>query len=126
MQQPAPHDHHRRAQFQQYGKLVRERREQLGWTQEELASRLGLVSRAQLSRIETGDNQPSPLVLNKLGTVLGIPVEDSYALTGYLPCSELPGLRAYLFAKHRDWPAEVIDDIEAFCDLMKARRGLSD
>jgi transcriptional regulator with XRE-family HTH domain len=126
MQQPAPQNRHRRAQFQQYGTLVRQKREQLGWTQEELASKVGIISRAQLSRIETGDNQPSPFVLNRLGDLLDIPVADSYALTGYWPCSELPDLRAYLCTKHCDWPEEVIDDIESFCDLLKAKHGLSD
>ena len=126
MQQHSPQDRHRRVQFQQYGTLVRQRREQLGWTQEELASKVGTISRAQLSRVETGDNQPSPFVLGKLGELLGIPIADSYALTNYWPCSELPGLRAYLRAKHRDWPEEVIDDIETLCDLLKAKHGLSD
>ena len=126
MQQSVPQNRHKRAQFQQYGNLVRQKRERLGWTQEELASKVGAISRAQLSRIETGDNQPSPFVLSKLGDLLDIPVADSYALTGYWPCSELPSLRAYFLAKHGDWPVEVIDDIEKFCDYKKAEHGLSE
>jgi transcriptional regulator with XRE-family HTH domain len=98
----------------------------LGWAQEELANKVGAISRAQVSRIETGDNQPSPLVLSRLGELLGIPIEDSYALAGYWPCDELPEIRAYLIAKHSDWPVEVIDEIERFCDYEKSKYGLSE
>jgi transcriptional regulator with XRE-family HTH domain len=126
MQQSTPQDRHRRPQFQQYGKLARKRREQRGWTQEEVASKLGTISRAQLSRIESGYSLPSPFVLSKLGDLLDIPVADSYALTGYWPCSELPSLRAYFLAKHGDWPVEVIDDIEKFYDYKKTEHGLSE
>ena len=64
--------------------IVRQRRNSLGWTQEDLAGKVGTITRAQVSRIETGDNQPSPMVLSKLSSLLGIPVDESYALTGYL------------------------------------------
>lgn len=117
---------HSQPRPQQYGHLVRQRRQERGWSQADLAKKIGIITRAQVSRIETGANQPSPLVLDKIGELLDIPVEDSYALTGYMPCSELPGLRAYLIAKHRDWPMAVIDELERFCDYLKNRHRLSD
>src|SRR5579872_5462852 len=114
MQHSNQRGHHRQTRLQQYGQLVRQRRQTRGWSQAEVVERIGTITRAQLSRIETGDNQPSPLMLDKLGKLLDIPIGDSYALTGYMPCSELPGLRAYLSTKFHDWPDQMIDELEHY------------
>ncbi len=70
MQQSTHGGHRKRGRLQQYGNLVREKRNSLGWTQEDLAGKVGTITRAQVSRIETGDNQPSPVVLSKLSKLL--------------------------------------------------------
>lgn len=118
-------NHRKRGRFQQFGDLVRRRRESLGLSQEAVAEQVG-IARAHLSRIEHGDYQPSPIALAKMAMLLEISIEDAYALTGYMPSSELPGLKAYLKAKHGDWPENVIDKIDSYCDFLKSKHGLSD
>ena len=49
---------------------IRQCRELKGWTQEQLARDLG-VSLNTVQRWELGKNQPSPLALEKLQTILG-------------------------------------------------------
>jgi transcriptional regulator with XRE-family HTH domain len=125
MQLPSSQGRRKHGQFQQYGSLVKQRRELRDCSQEDLAKR-SETSRAHISHIEKGDYRPGPVLLANIGKALEISDEDSYALAGYIPRSELPSLRAYLFAKHHDWPEEVIDDIEKFCEYKKAKHGLSD
>lgn len=48
---------------------VRERREARGWTQQQLADRLG-ISRQAISQIERGDFEPSARVLLRLANAL--------------------------------------------------------
>lgn len=50
---------------QNFGKLVRDLRQQMGLTQEKLAARLG-VSFSTLNRWENEHSQPSPLAREKL------------------------------------------------------------
>jgi len=59
------------------GQRIRERRKQLGLTQEELAERLG-VSWSAVSKWEIGDRRPSDKLLQKLAKVLK--VSPSYFL----------------------------------------------
>ncbi len=113
-----PSGHHDGGQSSQLGTLLKRKREECGMSQEALASQLG-VSAAQLSRIENGRNlRPSPVVLGKACTILDIPPDDIYTITGYMPMTGLPGLRIYCRAKHPDWPEHVIDKIEEFCDFL--------
>lgn len=58
---------------------LRAERDRLGWTQAELAERVG-VSRKTINTIENGVFMPSTLVALKLARVLGRPVEALFAL----------------------------------------------
>ena len=58
---------------------LRDERTRLGWTQAELAERVG-VSRKTINTIENGVFMPSTLVALKLARVLGRPVEALFAL----------------------------------------------
>lgn len=58
---------------------VRERRDQQGWTQVELAQRTG-VSRKTVNTIENNVFEPSTLVALKLARALGAQVEDLFWL----------------------------------------------
>ncbi|MBL9071747.1 MAG: helix-turn-helix transcriptional regulator [Sphingopyxis sp.] len=58
---------------------LRVERDRLGWTQAELAERVG-VSRKTINTIENGVFMPSTLVALKLSRVLGRPVEALFAL----------------------------------------------
>jgi putative transcriptional regulator len=58
---------------------LRAERERLGWTQAELAERIG-VSRKTVNTVENGVFIPSTLVALKLARALGRPVEALFAL----------------------------------------------
>lgn len=59
--------------------VIREQREQKGWTQEELAKR-AKVTRSHLSLLEAGHRKnPSLDVLTRLAKALGVPVTDLLA-----------------------------------------------
>jgi putative transcriptional regulator len=58
---------------------VREAREAKGWTQAELANRIG-VSRKTVNTVENGVFIPSTVVALKLAGALGQPVESLFSL----------------------------------------------
>lgn len=58
---------------------LRAERERLGWTQAELATRIG-VSRKTINTIENGVFVPSTLIALKLARAIDRPVETLFAL----------------------------------------------
>ena len=61
------------------GNRLREKREAAGWTQAELAERIG-VSRKTVNTVENGVFIPSTVVALKLAGALGCTVEDLFFL----------------------------------------------
>jgi len=59
------------------GNRLKERRGELGWTQAELAERVG-VSRKTVNTVENGVFVPSTLLALKLAAVLERPVEELF------------------------------------------------
>jgi len=59
---------------EQLGNCLKDRRGELGWTQAELAERVG-VSRKTVNTVENGVFVPSTLLALKLAAVLERPVE---------------------------------------------------
>ena len=55
-----------------FGRLLRRQRKRYGWTQDNLAQRLG-VTRAAVSRVELGHAGPSFTMLLKIRSNLGRP-----------------------------------------------------
>ena len=58
---------------------IRERREAAGWTQAELAERVG-VSRKTINTVENGVFVPSTVVALKIARALDMPVEGLFSL----------------------------------------------
>ncbi len=58
---------------------LREERARLGWTQAELAERVG-VSRKTINTVENGVFVPSTVLALKLAAAIGKPVEQLFAL----------------------------------------------
>lgn len=56
---------------------LRELRTERGWTQAELAERLG-VSRNSINAIETGRYEPSLTLALRIGRLFKLPVEDIF------------------------------------------------
>ena len=71
-----------------FGDVVRERRTQLGLSQEALAERCG-VDRKSISRVETGTFSPSLDRVWRLADGLDLPISDLFAELG----EPLPGKR---------------------------------
>jgi putative transcriptional regulator len=63
------------------GNRLREAREAKGWTQAELAERIG-VSRKTVNTVENGVFVPSTIVALKLAAALGCTVEELFVLAG--------------------------------------------
>jgi transcriptional regulator with XRE-family HTH domain len=59
------------------GATVKRLRNKRGWTQEELATRLG-CARNTIARIETGNRRPSLTLLQQLAGVLKVAVGDLF------------------------------------------------
>jgi putative transcriptional regulator len=58
---------------------LRDERARLGWTQAELAERIG-VSRKTINTVENGVFVPSTILALKLAAAIGKPVESLFAL----------------------------------------------
>jgi putative transcriptional regulator len=62
------------------GNRLRELREERGWTQAELAARIG-VSRKTVNTIENRVFVPSTLIALKLARALELPVEELFSIS---------------------------------------------
>ena len=64
----------------QLANRIREVREQHGWTQAELAARIG-VSRKTINTVENRVFTPSALIALKLAQTFSLPVEDLFSIS---------------------------------------------
>ena len=62
-----------------FGPLVRKRRRQLDWTQDELALRLS-ISTSYIGRLESGQRCPSDEILTRMAYALGLDFRELYLL----------------------------------------------
>jgi phage repressor protein C with HTH and peptisase S24 domain len=87
----------------QPGEIIRRKREEIGWSQAQLANRVG-ISQPAIKKIEAGDSKHSKF-LPKIAQVLGIPLTD---LDRTLRNEPLPPISDVLPAKRilgeRDFP----------------------
>ena len=62
---------------------IRQRRRELGWTQDQLAARAGLVAK-HVSRIETGTHEPKASTIFAVLAALGLELtlEDAHPTSG--------------------------------------------
>ena len=58
---------------------IREERERLGWTQADLAARIG-VSRKTVNTVENGIFVPSTVIALKLAQAFSVPVEQLFSI----------------------------------------------
>jgi transcriptional regulator with XRE-family HTH domain len=85
----------------------------------EVAQRTGLVHRATIQRIESGEiTRPRPETLRSLAEVLGLNLDDLLALAGYAEFDDLPDFEPYLRARHGDLPDEAIAQLVGHFDLI--------
>lgn len=102
------------------GRLLRQRRQQLGWTIEELARRTR-VHKSTVHRLENGlFDAPSPMVLQRLARALDTDVEDYFALIGYFTPKGLPNLQPYLRSKY-DASEKEAEEIERYFKYLRSQ-----
>jgi transcriptional regulator with XRE-family HTH domain len=105
-------------------KVLRERRESLGLSANEVGRRVGM-SATTYWRIEDGQiASPKAETLQAIGEVLGISAGDLFASAGWISNKELPTLRPYLRTKY-DLPPEGMGEIEAQFDEIVRKHGIS-
>lgn len=104
--------------------LLKDKRLALELTQAQVADQLG-VTRPYLSRLERGEYaHPSARVLAQLAQWLDVPMDDLYALTGYVLPRDLPNFGPYLRAKYIDWPEYALRELETFHDFLRNKYSL--
>lgn len=107
----------------QLGRLVKKHRQAKGLSLRAAAEQIG-YDHSYLGRIEAGDYEsPAPKLLKKLASVLGIPIEDLYALAGYQVEDRLPDFAPYLRAKF-DLPDEAVDRLDEYFQMLKEKYGV--
>ncbi|MDQ6741277.1 MAG: helix-turn-helix transcriptional regulator [Actinomycetota bacterium] len=86
--------------------LLRTARQKAGLSVRELEAASG-VHRGNISRIERGEDRPSPENLSRLGSALGADVSELLAKAGYTSTSAegLPSFTPYMRAKYGHLPA---------------------
>lgn len=102
-----------------YGKRLRSARMAMGWTQADLAKRIGMVDAVsgatRVSRYETGQHDPDPATAQALAKALGVPVAYFHATSDTL--AEIILLVAKLPASKQK---EALDRLKRFVDGSKA------
>lgn len=66
---------------ERFGFAIKARREELAWTQEDLAAQAG-IHRTYLSDIERGSRNVSLLNIERLAAALGLTIAELFLLTG--------------------------------------------
>ena len=98
-------------QAAELGRLIRERRKELGLTLRQVAEQAGM-NFATVGRIEQGlFAVPGPDKLARLAEALGLSTADLYGLADYSVPDELPSFRPYLRGKYGDMPVKAVDDL---------------
>ena len=100
------------------GERLREAREYLGFSQEEIAAHLG-VSRSALSLIETGQRKVDALELKKLAAVYKRPVTH---FTGEEPVATFGTDVNHLARKVSELSAEDREELSRFADFLRTRK----
>jgi len=110
---------------QRLGQLIRQRREQRGWSTVELAERTS-ITQSNIVRMEQGNiASPGPERLARVADVLAIPLADLYSLAGYPLTTELPSLPTYLRTKYRELPTPAQEELAAYVARLREKYGLT-
>jgi transcriptional regulator with XRE-family HTH domain len=107
------------------GALLRQKRQELGYSMTQLAHAAGVPDSTVL-RFERGEfAAPRPDKLARFASLLGIGLADLYAKAGYLVPDELPSFDFYLSAKYPDLPDEATTELVHRFDQLMADHGLT-
>lgn len=106
------------------GSYIKEHRIAREMTGRELARQIG-VDTAYLVRLERGEyRSPRGDILAKTAVALGVPMNDLYALAGYIVPTDLPSLRPYLRTRYRQLSDDAITAVDAYFHDIAAKEGI--
>jgi transcriptional regulator with XRE-family HTH domain len=109
----------------QLGALLRQKREEMGYSMTQLARASG-VHDSTVLRIESGQfAAPRPDKLARFAALLNIDLADLYAKAGYLVPDSLPGFDAYVSTKYPDLPVDVRTELVQWFDQLMVEHGLT-
>lgn len=101
------------------GRKINQARKAKDLTAYEVAKRTGIVHRATVQRIESGEIvRPKPETLQQLAEVLDLDLDDLLALAGYARAEDLPDFEPYLRAKHSDLPEDAMSALIQHFELI--------
>ncbi|MCP4307046.1 MAG: helix-turn-helix transcriptional regulator [bacterium] len=101
------------------GQTIKAARQAKNLAAYQLAEQTGVIHRATIRRIETGEiTRPRPETLQQLARALDLNLDDLLSLAGYAQLKDLPGFEPYLRAKHHDLPDEAIQQLVGHFDLI--------
>ena len=103
------------------GRQIAERRKGLGWTQDQLAERLG-VDTETISRFERGVTVPALLTIDKLAGILKTSVADLLSEVSVCPTDQAIRISAWLESLPPEDGEFVIAQVKALCDHMRQVR----
>jgi len=110
-------------QAKELGKLLRERRQELGLSTHQLGAQVG-VRQSTILRVEHGRfASPRPAKLARIAEALDLSLADVYARAGYLVPDGLPSFKPYLAAKYRNLPETAVMELVGHFDELAARHG---
>jgi transcriptional regulator with XRE-family HTH domain len=110
-------------QAKELGRLLRERRQELGLSTIQLAKQVGTTD-GTITRIEQGlFTAPAPDKLSRIAEALGLSLADVFGLAEYAVPSDLPSFRPYLRAKYRSLPSEAVEQLERSFTRLAKRHG---
>lgn len=105
-----------------FAQILRGLRAQQGWTQPQLAQRLG-VSRSTVSMYERGEREPDFAMLDRIADLFGV---DANQLLGRAASADTDDYANQLFAAYGEvkesFDQEDIDDVKLFMRMVAERK----
>ena len=106
--------------YRHIGNKIRIFREQIGWSQERLATELQITPNT-VSRWETATYRPSAADLDRLARIFGVQI------WAFFPPSVEPPMEAQkaLLSATGDLPEDDLDELRRYADFIRARKALA-
>lgn len=105
-----------------FAEILRELRTQRGWTQPQLAQRLG-ISRSTVSMYERGEREPDFAMLDRIAALFGV---DANQLLGHAAPVDTDDYANQLFAAYGEvkesFDQADIDDVKLFMRMVAERK----
>ena len=115
-----------RPQWRRLADMLKQRRLALGLSASEVARRAGIDKHTYINLENAERGRPAMESVQVIADALAIPIADVFAITGWLPRTELPSFRPYLRTKYNHMPEAALKDMEAYFDDIASRYQVSD